>query len=164
MINHDQAARIAASITMLRPDWPQSQIVTLCGELKHWPLLDLAVGLAYIAIDRKPDGSWASKSPYRVKEQGPWRAIGIVDPEQQAARDRGQRELQERHDLIATRARAIRLCPICDDEGRLANSRLCTHDDRATQTRSTGAAAARQALADARAARQQTQTQETADA
>lgn len=163
-ITHDDASRIAAAITFLRPDWPQMQVVRLCNELKNWSLLDLAVGLTYVAVDRNGDGSWASKSPYRVREQGPWRIVGLVDPDRQSAHDRTQRELDAARQARDSRLLGVELCDICDADGRIPNGNLCHHDERSLPDyRSPGASVAQRALADARRARLHAR-QETTDA
>jgi hypothetical protein len=128
MITRAEAERIAAGVHAVRPDWPLAQLMTLIGELRDWPMRDLDVALHYVATDQDIDGAWASKTPYRVKEQGPWRNIGASEGNLQAARDRAARELAERKQDIRTRTSDVANCTICDDEGRLETGWLCRHD------------------------------------
>ena len=146
MINKTEAGRIAAAINMLRPDWPIGQLMTLIGELKHWPLRDLATALVYLALDQHADGSWVSASPYRVKEDGPWR---YADPETLAARQRSRREYVARMTEQEVRKLRIRECSRCDDSGYLPSGNVCPHldPDRNAEAR----AAARQKLLEAQA-------------
>jgi hypothetical protein len=128
MISRTDAERIAAAISILRPDWLTSSIVTLITrDLAAWSLLDVTVGLAYVAADRKPDGTWASKTPARVKEQGPWRLVGVADPEAEAVRRRYEAALEASHATIAARAAAVRRCGQCDSRGYLPNGVRCLH-------------------------------------
>lgn len=126
MISKHEAERIAAAVHSLRPEWPLQQVMTLCRELMSWSALDLGVGLAYVALDP------ASKSPYRVKEQGPWRTVGMSAPSDEAARERAKRDREERLAQIGIRTRAIAACHICDDNGYL-NGRVCSHSDQTAQ-------------------------------
>ncbi len=129
MINRTQAERIAAAISIMRPDWLTSSIVTLITrDLAAWSLLDVTVGLAYVAVDRNPDGTWASKTPARVKEQGPWRLVGVADPEAEAARRRYDAALEASHATIAARSAAVRRCGQCDARGYLPNGFRCYHE------------------------------------
>lgn len=125
MITRVQAERLAAGIHAWRPDWPLKQLVTLItDDLADYPLRDLAVALAYIALDQHLDGTWVSQTPYRVKEQGPWLTAGPTDHqirrEQEAAR-------QHRLDEIRIREQAIAHCQHCDDRGYLNGAR-CPHE------------------------------------
>lgn len=138
MITRHEAERIAAAVHALRPEWPTQQVMTLCGELMSWPALDLGVGLTYVALDP------ASKTPYRVKEQGPWRLVGVnVSAE---AAEKAAREREERLAAIKARNRAIRLCDTCDDRGYLG-AVVCDHETEQAATARRGAARARAALA-----------------
>jgi hypothetical protein len=129
MITRNDAEQIAAAVSSLRPDWPLGSIMTLIEkQLTHWTYLDLVVGMAYIAAERNPDGTPTSRTPARVKEDGPWRSIGHVDPNATAARERAARELAERRAGIAERNRAVEACAHCGPTGRLANGNLCAHD------------------------------------
>jgi hypothetical protein len=128
VITKPEAERIAAGVHAVRPDWPTEQLMTLLAELRDWPMRDLDVALHYVATDQQIDGTWTSKSPYRVKEQGPWRSIGESGANLQAARDRASREVAERKQAIKQRQEAAANCTICDNEGRLENGWLCRHD------------------------------------
>lgn len=130
MITRTQAERVAQSINIIRKDWPVPSLISfIVDNLTDWPLLEIYVGLAHVAIERNADGTeWISKSPARVKENGPWRQINGIDGNLQAARDRATRELAERKQGIKARQDAAKNCTICDDEGRLENGWLCRHD------------------------------------
>lgn len=67
MPTENEAARLAAAINFLRPDWPAPSIRTLIvTRHRDRPLHDLAVALAYVATD------CASRTPARINEPGPW--------------------------------------------------------------------------------------------
>lgn len=62
-----EAARLAAAVSILRPDWPTASLQTFIDtHLAHRPLRDAAVALTWTATD--PD----TKTPARVLEAGPW--------------------------------------------------------------------------------------------
>lgn len=62
-----ETARIAAAISMLRPDWPTASLTTLITTRHaHRPARDLAVALAYVALDAD------TRTPARINEAGPW--------------------------------------------------------------------------------------------
>jgi hypothetical protein len=161
MITRTQAERLAAAVHYLRPDWPIKQIATMImTDLSDYPLRDLGVALTYIALDQNLDGSWASNSPYRIKEQGPWLTAGPTD--HQIRRDQ-QVQHEEALAEMRVREQAIARCPYCDDRGYLNGSR-CPHEDpeqRAARVH-TYAEQAREALAAARA-RAQALSAETTD-
>lgn len=80
MPNAAATLRIAAAVHQLRPDWPESSIRTLIETdrtLAAHTFQDLAVALAYVATDP------ATKTPARVRENGPWWAAtraAVIDP------------------------------------------------------------------------------------
>lgn len=130
MINRTEAERIACAVHDIRPDWPLPSIMTLIEkDLSTWPWLDLLVGLIYVAGDRNLDGTWVSRTPARVKEQGPWRTIGIADATAEASRQRAIAEVARRKEDTRTRLQAVRNCHWCDDRGRLADDQMCLHDN-----------------------------------
>jgi hypothetical protein len=92
-MNDNDVDVIAASLHVLRPDWPSGQIRTLIREnLLDRPRRDVLVALTWVA------GDVASHTPYRVLETGPWwKAAGA---------DRTTPEPAERHD-------PGRLCSVC---------------------------------------------------
>lgn len=66
-MNEHEAARIAASIHQLRPDWPVASLNTLIAKnLIERPRRDVAVALAWVACEPQ------SLTPARVLEAGPW--------------------------------------------------------------------------------------------
>jgi hypothetical protein len=129
MITRTEAERIAIAIHAIRDDWPITSLVTLISrDLASWPLLDVGVGLMHVALERTLDGKWLTASPARVKENGPWRHVGSIDGDGEAARERAKAELAERRAGIAERNRAVDACGHCGPTGRLANGNLCAHD------------------------------------
>lgn len=78
--------RIAAAVSMLRPDWPAGSILTVMTHpsLDHRPLPDLAVALVRAALD--PD----TRTPARITQPGPWwdqpASIGVSADEHPSAR------------------------------------------------------------------------------
>lgn len=156
MITRTEAERVAVSINAIRPDWPIASLTTLITrDLADWPLLDAAVGLMHVAIERSSDGRWMTNTPARVKENGPWRRVGNLNGEAEQARLRANREYRERLDSINVRGQAVRNCHLCDDRGYALRDGqptgyICQHVDRAATARR-GAAAARAAIRPVRA-------------
>ncbi len=73
-MNANEAARLAAAINILRPEWPASSLRTFIGDkLSARPLRDAAIALAYIACEPE------TKTPARVLEAGPWWRVGADD-------------------------------------------------------------------------------------
>lgn len=73
-MNLHELETIAASLHVLRPDWPAAQLRTLIrDELMERPRRDVLVALAWVAADSN------SHSPYRVLENGPWWKAAAVD-------------------------------------------------------------------------------------
>jgi hypothetical protein len=68
MATPTELARLAAAITVLRPDWPAVSIRTLLDKPTHRdrPIHDLTVALAWIATDGH------SHTPGRLDKHGPW--------------------------------------------------------------------------------------------
>jgi hypothetical protein len=154
MINDLQADRIAAAVNAVRPEWPLASIKTLIvRDLSGWPWLDLLVGLVYVAGERNADGSWTSRTPGRVKEQGPWRTVGVSYLDDQARREKDARDAEARRKAIELRRREVEACALCDADGRLTSGVVCAHDPALPDAAHRGAAAAREALARARADR-----------
>jgi hypothetical protein len=67
-VNENEADRLAAMATALRPDWPLASIRTLLArpEVANRSRRDVAVALAWVACES------ATKTPARVLEAGPW--------------------------------------------------------------------------------------------
>lgn len=151
MITRTEAERVAVAIHTLRQDWPVASLTTLIvRDLTDWPLLELFVGLAHVAAEQNLDGTWVSQTPARVKEQGPWRTVGVSNAVEDAARKRAIRELEERKSGQRMRARLIDGCRLCDRQGYLLSGAVCVHDPAAASRAHAGAELARQAFRDAR--------------
>lgn len=129
MITRTEAERIAQSIHVVRQDWPVASLVTFIErELSNWPLLDAYVGLAYVAIERSGD-RWVTEKPGRVKENGPWRKVGISNHAEAEARAKADKERRDRLAAIEARAQADAACHICDEHGYLPNGLRCHHTE-----------------------------------
>lgn len=71
----NEAKRLAHAINDLRPDWPISSLTTFFAkhaQIRNRPYRDVAVAMVWVATDMAIDGTWASKTPRRVLEDGPW--------------------------------------------------------------------------------------------
>lgn len=69
MLTRHEAERLAASIHAIRPEWPVGSLLTFIKRHETKPLLDLSLGLMWVAL--LPD----TKTPARVDEQGPWKYV-----------------------------------------------------------------------------------------
>jgi hypothetical protein len=69
-MNRAEAEQIASAISIIRPDWLQSSIVTLLGKHQHRPARDAMLALAWIAYDPQ------TTSPGRINADGPWWGAG----------------------------------------------------------------------------------------
>jgi hypothetical protein len=128
MIDKTEAEKLARAINALRPDWPTNSLMALLAELRRWPLRDLTVALAWVAVDQDVDGNYISQTPARVKEQGPWiedaeRAAALAQARQRAREDAAQRKRE-----ILQRQKTVAQCAICDQVGRLPDGGICRHD------------------------------------
>ena len=69
-MNRDEAQRIAGAISVIRPDWLTTSLVTMLGKLpphlRARPALDVHLALAWLAHD--PD----QQTPRLLREDGPW--------------------------------------------------------------------------------------------
>ena len=65
-MNRPEAEQIATAITIYRPKWLQTSLVTLLGRHKHRPARDVALALTWLAFDPETD------SPGRLDHDGPW--------------------------------------------------------------------------------------------
>ena len=65
-MNRAEAEQIASAISIIRPDWLQSSIVTLLGKHQHRPARDAMLALVWIAYDPE------TTSPGRINADGPW--------------------------------------------------------------------------------------------
>lgn len=69
-MNRDEAQRIAGAISIIRPDWLASSLVTVLGKLpphlRARPARDVHLALAWLAHD--PD----QRTPRLLSESGPW--------------------------------------------------------------------------------------------
>lgn len=95
MMNRDDAARIAEAITMIRPDWLKSSLLTMLHDLRAKDALEVHLALVWIAYDP------ATKTPGRVREEGPWwHLLGAKTPA--APADRSHDLPRWRDDLTDT--------------------------------------------------------------
>jgi hypothetical protein len=128
-----EAARVAAAIAILRPEWPEPSLRTFLTDPKHHvarrPYQDVAAAMAWIATDP------TTKTPARVLESGPWWHIGKPEPEPakaaQCPRCRDFYDPREGHkacnrpshdELKATAAEEAK------EAVRLATADRCLHD------------------------------------
>lgn len=125
MITRAEGEQLAQAIHALRHDWPTAQLLTLIGELQAYSYRDLACALTWIALDRDFENKWVSKTPYRIKEDGPW---WTGTPEKPQPDPKAERERQERLQEIHERNQRIRNCDYCDKNGRNEHGHMCRHD------------------------------------
>jgi hypothetical protein len=72
-VNGNQVSQLAHALNELRPDWPISSLTTwITNNLSKRSYQDAAVALVWVALDIKPDGTFATERPARVLEAGPW--------------------------------------------------------------------------------------------
>lgn len=79
-MNPHEAARLAAAINQLNPEWPRRSLQTFIEtNLMDRPYRDAAIALTWIACDP------LSRTPARVLEAGPWWRASLADrlPENQ---------------------------------------------------------------------------------
>ena len=73
-MNHDEAQRIAAAISIIRPDWLASSLLTTLGKLpphlRARPARDVHLALAWLAHDPE------QRTPRLLSESGPWWQLG----------------------------------------------------------------------------------------
>lgn len=69
------AARIAAAISLLRPEWSQYSLATLVEEFRGREPRDVALALVWLAHDP------TTRTPGRLREDGPWWHLGERTPE-----------------------------------------------------------------------------------
>ena len=75
-MNQIEAARLAAALNALRPDWPKQSILTLLHQIAGWSYRDAALQLVFLACDQE------TKTPGRVTQDGPWRKLTkLIDGE-----------------------------------------------------------------------------------
>ncbi len=68
-MNRAEAEQIASAMTMVRPDWLRSSMLTILGRHQHRPARDVHLALVWVAHD--PD----TRTPARIDTEGPWWAI-----------------------------------------------------------------------------------------
>lgn len=61
-----EAEQIASMVTMIRPDWLKTSLITLLGKHQNRPARDVALALIWCAYDPATD------SPGRINADGPW--------------------------------------------------------------------------------------------
>ena len=117
-MNQTAIVRIAAMASSLRPDWPQSSIVTLLTKhLADRAYRDVAVAMAWIATDPE------SKTPARLLEQGPWWLAATA-----GASDTGQTPTAPKLDTLRCERRGG-IKPEGDSEHARICARRVTADD-----------------------------------
>lgn len=85
-MNTHEIERIAASMNMLRPDWPKQQLKTLLSDerITNRPRRDVVVALGWVACEPN------THTPYRVLEAGPWwKAAGVETTNVNPLADKG---------------------------------------------------------------------------
>lgn len=65
-MNHPEADQIASAISMIRPDWLKSSLMTLLAKHKHRSARDVMLALVWCAYDPATD------TPGRINADGPW--------------------------------------------------------------------------------------------
>lgn len=88
-MNEHEAARIAAAMHHLRPDWPVKSLMTLLmTKLADRPRRDVAVALAWVACESN------SATPARVLEPGPWWRAALIEAPNSMTRQPPKRDEQ----------------------------------------------------------------------
>lgn len=69
-MNQPEAEQVASALTMIRPDWLRSSLVTLMGNLpprlRQRPARDVMLALVWLAFDPQ------QVTPRLLREDGPW--------------------------------------------------------------------------------------------
>ena len=75
-MNRAEAEQIATAVSIIRPDWLRTSLVTTLGRLpEHYrirPARDVHLALLWLAYD--PD----TKTPGRLGQEGPWWGVGSL--------------------------------------------------------------------------------------
>ena len=75
-MNRAEAEQIATAVSVIRPDWLRTSLVTALGRLpEHYrirPARDVHLALLWLAYD--PD----TKTPGRLGQEGPWWGVGSL--------------------------------------------------------------------------------------
>lgn len=76
-MNRPEAEQIATAISMLRPDWLRTSLLTLLAKHQHRSARDVMLALVWVAYDPE------TKTPGRIDAEGPWwgasRTAGMPD-------------------------------------------------------------------------------------
>lgn len=65
-MNRPEAEQIATAITMIRPDWLRTSLLTILGRHQHRPARDVMLALVWVAYDAD------TRTPARIDTEGPW--------------------------------------------------------------------------------------------
>ncbi len=65
-MNRNEAEQIASAITVIRPDWLRTSLLTILSRHQHRPARDVHLALVWVAYD--PD----TRTPARIDSDGPW--------------------------------------------------------------------------------------------
>lgn len=68
-MNQVEAARLAAAMNALRPDWPSQSLMSFLHQVAAWPYRDAALQLTWLACDPE------TETPARLLTEGPWRKL-----------------------------------------------------------------------------------------
>ena len=83
-MNRPEAEQIATAISMLRPDWLRTSLLTLLAKHQHRSARDVMLALVWVAYDPE------TKTPGRIDAEGPWwaaaRTAGMPDAPQPTPR------------------------------------------------------------------------------
>lgn len=69
-MNRPEAEQIATAISMLRPDWLRTSLLTLLAKHQHRSARDVMLALVWVAYDPE------TKTPGRIDKDGPWWYVG----------------------------------------------------------------------------------------
>lgn len=100
-----EAKQIASAVSMIRPSWLQTSLVTLLGNLpahlRERPARDVHLALLWLAYDPKQE------TPRLLREDGPWWNLSsLTDPRSKPTTESGTVTRCE-HNIVGAR------CPDC---------------------------------------------------
>ncbi len=73
MMSRHDAERIADSVAAIRVTWMRASLMTLLADYRHMEPMPVHLALLWLAYDTD------TKSPGRLKEDGPWWKAGVPD-------------------------------------------------------------------------------------